>query len=174
MFGKRKPDFETAMRAELSMLYRVVRRFGLNTDESEDMVQQTMIKAFRSWDRFDGRHIKSWLIRILRNEVLMSRRGQPPPTALDEVGEHELLEPPFWDEILWRDNRDKIMRAIDDLPEIHRVLVQLCDIEGLSYDEAAAAVEVPIGTVRSRLFRARVALREKLTPSLGDILGVNR
>ena len=163
---------KAAMKGELPMLYRVARRFVASQDDAEDMVQQTLIKAFKNWDRFDGQHVRAWLVRILRNEVLMARRGPSPAVSIEDVGEHEFVEPPFWSEVLWRDRAGQLMRAIDELPEIHRLLVQLCDIEGLTYEEAAQAVDAPVGTVRSRLFRARASLREKLGPRLGQILGV--
>jgi len=170
MFG-RKPRFEKVIRQELPMLYRVSRRFSPNSDDAEDMVQQTLIKAFRKWDQFDGRHLRAWLVRILRNEVLMARRAAGPEVSLDLVGEAEFVEPPFWSEVLWRERQDQIMESLDSLPEIHRMLIQLCDVEGLTYEEAAQALDVPIGTVRSRLFRARAALRERLRPNLAFILG---
>lgn len=153
------------------MLFRVSRRFVSDADEAEDMVQQTVVKAFRNWERFDGAHLKAWLIQILRNEVLMSRRSSRPEVSLELVGEREFIQPPFWSEVLWRERQDLIMEALDALPEFQRVLVQLCDVEGLTYNEAARALDIPVGTVRSRLFRARAALRERLQPSLAFILG---
>jgi RNA polymerase sigma-70 factor (ECF subfamily) len=102
----------------------------------------------------------------------MSRRGPAPTVSIDEVGEQEFVEPPFWNELLWREQSGQLMEAINELPDIHKMLVQVCDIEGLTYEEAAQAMDIPVGTVRSRLFRARAALRQKLSPRLGQILGV--
>lgn len=155
------------------MLFRVSQRMAANSDEAEDMVQQTLVKAFRKWDQFDGSHLRAWLIRILRNEVLMARRSASQEVSLERVGEGEMVQPPFWTEVLWRERQDLIMEALDSLPEHHRLLVQLCDVEGLTYGEAAHALDIPIGTVRSRLFRARAALRERLQPSLAYILGAD-
>src|SRR5512144_853248 len=115
------------------MLYRVARRFVSNQDDAEDMVQQTLIKAYRNWDRFDGKHLRGWLVRILRNEVLMSKRGPAPAVSIDDVGEQEFVEPPFWNELLWREQSGQLMEAVEELPDIHKMLIQICDIEGLTY-----------------------------------------
>jgi RNA polymerase sigma-70 factor, ECF subfamily len=174
MLGLRKPAFEKTVRPELAMLYRVAKRLVRNADEAEDMVQQTLIKAYGAWDRFDGRHLRSWLLRILRNEVLMAHRSARDTVAIEEAEEAGTAEPPFWAEVLWRDRAGRVLEAMDELPAIHRELVQLCDIEGLSYDEAALALEIPVGTVRSRLHRARESLRRRLGPGLEEFLEVKR
>lgn len=103
----------------------------------------------------------------------MARRSASQEVSLERVGEGEMVQPPFWTEVLWRERQDLIMEALDSLPEHHRLLVQLCDVEGLTYGEAAHALDIPIGTVRSRLFRARAAIRERLQPSLAYILGAD-
>ncbi len=166
MFGLRKEaDFEKAVKGELSVLYRVARRMGCSPEEAEDLVQIALIKAYTAWGRFDGRHIRSWLIRILRNERLMAIRSEKNEVSLDEPDAPEPVEEPFWNQLSWKLQVDRIMEELNQLPEIYKTAIHLCDIEQLSYEEAAEAMDIPIGTVRSRLFRARAMLREKLEPT---------
>ena len=166
------PDFELAVKSELAVLYRVARRMGANPDESEDLVQITLIKAYQAWKRFDGRHLRSWLIRILRNERLMMIRADRNELSLDEPNSQEVAEEPFWNELSWKLQADRIMEELEDLPEIYKLAIHLCDVEQMSYEEAAEAMDVPIGTVRSRLFRARAMLRKRLEPVVGKFEGV--
>ena len=162
----RPRDFETSVRDELPVLYRVARRMGCTPEEAEDVVQTALIKAFQAWNRFDGRHLRSWLVRILRNERLMSLRGSKPTASLDEPEAGEVAEEPFWNQLAWKLEADRLLEELDRLPDIYRDTIQLCDVEQMSYEEAAEAMEVPVGTVRSRLFRARALLRERLGSSV--------
>jgi RNA polymerase sigma factor, sigma-70 family len=158
-----KPEFETAALGELSLLYRVARRLAMNVADAEDLVSQTLLSAAKSWDAFDGRHTRSWLVTILKNEHLKSIRrkaSRPRTVSLDDGG--ELSHGSLGEEIDQRAFVDDILRELDSLPEDFRMAVALCDIEQMSYEDAAAALGVPIGTVRSRLFRGRRLLREKL------------
>lgn len=161
-WGRRNLDFESTVRSEMPVLYRVARRFCPNEEEAVDLVQQTVIKAFRAWDRFDGQHVRSYLIRILRNENLMRLRARRAETvAIDDIAEPS-VEPP-WEVVLTREHVSKIMEELDKLPEEYRWAVQLCDIEQMTYEEAALAMDSPIGTVRSRLFRGRALIRARLS-----------
>ena len=153
-------DFETSLRNELPVLFRVAKRLAKSSDTAEDLVGQTLYAAVRFKGSFDGRHLRSWLIKILRNEfnTLIRREAARPTVVLDEVeGEAES----FWEEVQWRVDADTLMRELDNLSEEHRMIIQLCDVEELSYEEAADALDIPIGTVRSRLFRARAKLRDR-------------
>ncbi len=171
LFWSRNRDFEGSVRGELPVLYRVARRMGCSSEEAEDVVQTTLVKAYQAWDRFDGRHLRSWLIRILRNERLMLLRGAHPTESLDEPAAAEAAEEPFWDEMTWRLAADRIKDEMERLPEVYRMTIHLCDVEELTYEEAAEVMEVPIGTVRSRLFRARAMLRKRLSPITGQLEG---
>lgn len=170
-FGKTR-DFERSVRPELPTLYRVARRMGCSQEQAEDVVQMCLIKAYQAWDRFDGRHLRSWLIRIMRNEWLMTLRSVRPETSLDEPDGIELADEPFWDELCWRMQANRILEELENLPEIYKMAVHLCDVEQMTYEEAADAMDVPIGTVRSRLFRARAMLRSRLEPIPGQLEGV--
>jgi len=153
-------DFETELRAELPILFRVAKRLAKSADVAEDLVGQTLYSAVRFRNSFDGRHLRSWLIKILRNEFnsLLRRESSRPTVVLEDVeGESES----FWDEVHWRVDAEVLMRELANLSEEHRLIIQLCDVEELSYEEAADALEIPIGTVRSRLFRARAKLRDR-------------
>lgn len=164
----RPRDFESSVRDELPVLYRVARRMGCTSEEAEDLVQTALVKAYQAWSRFDGRHLRSWLVRILRNERLMALRGAKPTTSLDEPEAGEVAEAPFWDKLAWKLEADQLLAELDRLPDIYRDTVHLCDVEQLSYEEAADVMDVPVGTVRSRLFRARALLRDRLNSTFGD------
>ncbi len=169
--SSKKGDFENSIRKELPVLYRVARRMGCTEEEAEDTVQSTLLKAFQAWTRFDGRHLRSWLIKILRNERLMVIRSQHNDVSLDEHDTIEATEEPFWNEVAWRLEADRILEEMENLPEHYRLAIHLCDVEQMSYEEAADAMDVPIGTVRSRLFRAREMLRRRLEPLGGALEG---
>jgi len=165
---KPRNAFEDVALAELPVLYRVARRLTLSDTDAEDLVGQALLLAARGWNSFDGAHPRSWLIRILKNEHLGMVRKKAGRTieALEEVPEP--LEEGFWEEISWRAVGSDILRELDRLPEEYRIAVALCDVEEMSYEEAATAMEVPVGTVRSRLFRGRRMLRARLVHALDD------
>jgi RNA polymerase sigma-70 factor (ECF subfamily) len=165
MWSLRKPDFETAVRGELPVLYRVARRMVRSDDEASDLVQSALIKAFGAWGRFDGKHLRSWLIKILRNENRMRLRSEGRAEMM-ELTEDSAVEASLWDELCWRDQASRILAELDGLPEEFRMAVVLCDVEQLSYEDAALAMDVPTGTVRSRLSRGRAMLRLRLNDSI--------
>lgn len=148
------------------MLYRVARRLTKNEDEAADLVQQTLVKAFGAWKRFDGVHLRSWLIKILRNEHLMKVRTERRIEHV-ELKEDSATDDGLWDELAWRDQAHRLLIELDELPEEFRWVVVLCDVEQLSYEEAAAVLDIPIGTIRSRLSRGRAQLRARLKGTKG-------
>lgn len=166
----------------LDSLYRVALRLAGNAADAEDLVQEAMLRAYRSWDRFTlGTNAKGWLLTILRhlfiNEYRRKRR-HPESVDLDTIEPFALLderqeEDPqsaFFDRIV----DDEVLRAVDQLPEAFREAVMLSDVEGLSYEEIAKVLEVPVGTVKSRLYRGRHMLQAKLhdyAVSMGYIKG---
>lgn len=159
----RKPDFESAVRPELPLLYRVARRMAGSMDEAEDLIQQTLIKAYRAWDRFDGSYLRSWLMRIMRNEMAYQKRRENSGVQTAELNEEVGGDDGLWDSVAWRDQAQRILRELERLPEEYRLAVTLCDVEEMSYEEAAQAMDVPIGTVRSRVSRGRALIRQRLT-----------
>lgn len=165
--GSSNNSFEKSVKCELAVLYRVARRMGTTQEQAEDLVQTTLVKAYQAWDRFDGRHLRSWLIRILRNERLMALRSEKFEPSLDEPDAYEVADEPFWDALSWKMEVDKVLLELRSLPDIYQLAIQLCDVEQMTYDEAAQVMDVPIGTVRSRLFRARAMLKNRLQVAAG-------
>lgn len=155
-------SFEAVALEELPVLYRIAKRMTLDPVEAEDLVAQTLANASAAWHSFDGRHARSWLVRIMKNEHFSNfrrkkARPESVPLEVDIVGEDP------WEEVSWKAAGDQIWEAVDELPEDFRMTISLCDVEELTYEEAAKAMDIPVGTVRSRLFRARRLLRAKLS-----------
>ncbi|MEQ1821738.1 MAG: sigma-70 family RNA polymerase sigma factor [Fimbriimonadaceae bacterium] len=164
---KARPDFENSIRPELPVLYRVARRMVSSDDEAADLVQQTLLKSFQAWGRFDGRHLRSWLIQILRNENRMRLRSKGRHET-EDISDNDIADTSFWDEVHWRHQANQLLVELDKLAPEFRIAIVLCDIEEMSYDEVAIAMDIPVGTVRSRLSRGRALLRKKLTEVIND------
>jgi RNA polymerase sigma-70 factor, ECF subfamily len=157
-------------------VYRFARSMTHDEADADDLVQETYLRAYRSWDTFEpGSDCRRWLFTICRNVFLRTREREA--RKVDTGGDDTVLETlaalreasPFAtatataDSIFSRiDLGPAIRKAIDQLPEVFRSAVVLVDVEGQSYDEAASVLGVPIGTVRSRLFRGRRILQHAL------------
>ena len=149
-------------------LYRYALKLTKNEQEAEDLVQETLMKAFRSYSKTNASsNYRAWAFTILRNEFISRKRRSRREVSLDDVTSPEklisenTLAKPFADD--WRQNvADDIHQALDRLGEVHRSVIVLCDIEGLTYEEISHVMQCPIGTVRSRVFHARRMLRESL------------
>jgi RNA polymerase sigma-70 factor (ECF subfamily) len=158
--------FEELIIPEMGFLARVARSMSRSVAEGEDLAQETLVKAFRGMVGFDGRHPRAWLARIARNTAI--NRDQRNREYLSEEGTVEpepLPEQPSEnpEELVLSAEVDELLRrALDDLPPAFRVVLQLVDVEGLAYQEAAEALDIPVGTVMSRLHRARVRVRTAL------------
>lgn len=163
-----KPKFEKVVDQELAVLYRVARRLSLNDTDAEDLVSQTLYLAAKAWDRFDGQHARSWLIQILRNEHLgrVRKSARHPEVALEDVP--ELSEEGYWVNIDHQLIHSEILVVVDRLPEEYRLAVVLCDIEGMTRQDAASALEISEGTINSRLHRGRNLLRAQLARQFGE------
>jgi len=168
---QKRKEFEDEALVHLDGLYGLALRLsGGDGARAEDLVQEAVLKAYRSWDRFEvGTNCRAWLMTILRNTFINQFRRQksrPPDVEFDEVADrpatHALYEADpegrLFDHII----DARVIAAIDDLPEEFRVAVVLSDLEGLSYQEVAELMDIPVGTVKSRLFRARRRLQERL------------
>ncbi len=156
-----KKRFEDVILLEIPVLYRVAKRLTLSASDAEDMVGQALLSAAKAWDAFDGRHPRSWLIRILRNEHLtdLRRKGSRPVTAPVDADFETACDP--WPAVHAKLTAEAIVHAMDTLPEEYRLTIALCDVEEMSYEEVAEALSIPLGTVRSRLFRGRKLLRQR-------------
>ena len=160
---------------ELSdQVYRVARRLAGSRDEAEDLVQQTYERAFRSWRQYTpGTNLRAWLLRILTNlNIDRGRRQQrtPQTTSIDEAGDYFLYnkleatapEPADEERVLQRLSQDSVVDALADVPHDFRDVIVLVDIGEFSYADAAQILDIPIGTVMSRLHRGRRILKKNL------------
>jgi RNA polymerase sigma-70 factor (ECF subfamily) len=158
-------------------LYSAALRMTRNRADAEDLVQETYLRAYRGFGGFqDGTNLKAWLYRILTNTYINSYRAKkrrPDETELDEVEDlylyHRIggLEAAMAgrsaeDELLDRFTEAEVKEAVEELPENFRMAVLLADVEGFSYKEIAEILDIPIGTVMSRLHRGRKALQKRL------------
>jgi RNA polymerase sigma-70 factor (ECF subfamily) len=170
MTDAKRASFEREALVHLDSLYRVALRLTGNAADADDLVQETMFKAYKAWDQYQlGTNARGWLLTILRNAFINEyrRRSRRPETVdvdtlepyavFPEVQEED-PQGAFFDRIV----DDEVLRAIDELPEAFREAVVLSDVEGLGYQEIARVLNVPVGTVKSRLFRGRQALQAKL------------
>lgn len=152
---------------EIDVLYRVARSITRHDADAEDLVQDTMLRAFRSIERFDGRHPRAWLLTIMRNAQI-NRVRRRRPGLLDDPDDLErtmaVQRGAVGPEDVAMDRRfDAVVEdAYLALPEIFREVIDLVDLGGLTYEEAATVLEVPQGTVMSRLHRGRKRIREAL------------
>jgi len=164
----RREEFERAIKGVFPAVYSTAVRLARNEENAKDLTQETLIKAYRAYDRFDGRNLKAWLLRILTNTFInrLRQEGRTPDIASieDSVEAQQApsQEPLPLDRVLAQTLDHDIEKALASLPEEYRVAVVLSDIEGLSYQEIAEALDVPVGTVRSRLARGRSLLRTQL------------
>jgi RNA polymerase sigma-70 factor (ECF subfamily) len=155
----------------------LVGRYIRDADEVMDVTQEAFIKAYRALPRFRGDSaFYTWLYRIAINTAknhLVSRSRRPPDTDIDVDGEFQadsavLRDVASPDNQLASDELERtIFKAIDDLPEELRVAVTLREFEGMSYEEIAEVMECPVGTVRSRIFRAREAIERSIAALAG-------
>jgi RNA polymerase sigma-70 factor (ECF subfamily) len=180
--GATKGGFQAEALVHLDAVYRFALRLTGAPDRAEDLVQETFLRAYRAWDQYEeGTRARSWLFTIARNVFLRqeergkrhdeivrteTRSGGPGPgeAGVDVVNPVWLStmgkdpEGEFFDSIV----DDEVLRAIDGLPEEYRTAVILSDVEGLSYQEIGEMMGVPVGTVKSRLFRGRRRLQQEL------------
>ena len=173
--GSGGPTFDEEALPHLDAVYRFALRLSGSRDTAEDLVQETFLRAFRGWEGYTpGTRCKSWLFTICRNVFLRQReRGQRHERAVRELsddGPGDVVNPlwaatagvdpegRFFDALVESD----VLREIEGLPEEYRIVVLLSDLEELSYREIAELLELPLGTVKSRLFRGRRRLQASL------------
>jgi RNA polymerase sigma-70 factor, ECF subfamily len=172
-------SFEDLAMPLFDQLYNFARWLTRNTEEAEDLVQETYVKALKGFASFQlGTNFRAWMYRILRNTFLTSRTGlrATMTVPLDpEQDEPELaVENETPETILMkRSDSQLVVSAIDGLPVHYREALLLCEVEEMSYQEIAETLSIPVGTVMSRLSRARRALRDHLGQKLqGDEAGM--
>ena len=168
-------EFERVAVPELPNLYRTAFYLTKDKDQAEDLVQETYARAFRFFDKFEsGTNCRAWLLTIMRNLFYSHyRRHQEEPELVD----WEKIDQIYESLVVQTENAeggnpanilisesmdDEVDRALKDLPEEFRTAIVLVDMEGMSYEEAGKVMEVPIGTVRSRVSRGRRLLQVSL------------
>jgi RNA polymerase sigma-70 factor (ECF subfamily) len=167
--GKRQSDsFEELAMPLFDQLYNFAHWLTQNREEAEDLVQETYVKALKGFSSFQlGTNFRAWMYRILRNTFLTSRTGlratSTVPLDSDEDGPELAVENETPETtLLKRSDSELVQGAINELPVHYREILLLCEVEEMSYQEIAETLSIPLGTVMSRLSRARKTLREGL------------
>ena len=168
-------DFEAAAMPFVDSLYNTAYRMTRNSEDAEDLVQETYLKAYKYYDKFkEGTNFKAWLFKILKNTFINSyRKRQSEPLKSDFADIEDAFETQVSEEVtakaknpeqeLLEDVLDEdVQRALEELPDDYRMAVILADLEGFSYKEISEILEVPLGTVMSRLYRGRKLLEEEM------------
>jgi RNA polymerase sigma-70 factor, ECF subfamily len=161
-------SFEELAMPLFEQLYNFAQWMTHNREEAEDLVQETYAKALKGFPSFRlGTNFRAWMYRILRNTFLTSRTGlkanMTVPLNLDEDETELAVEPHTPETLLFaRSNHEQLQSAIDELPVQFREVLLLCEVEDMSYQEISETLSVPIGTVMSRLSRARRTIRDRL------------
>lgn len=174
-----KSAFDILVRKYQHKVIKLISRYIKDHDEVHDVSQEAFIKAYRALPNFRGESaFYTWMYRIAINTAknFLVAKGRRPPNDDIEAqdaeqfdGESALKEYATPDQLLQRDEVQKaVFDAIDELPEDLRTAITLREIEGLSYEEIADAMSCPVGTVRSRIFRARESIDKRLRPLLGE------
>ena len=167
--------FTAEVAPHLHMLYRTALRMTQQEQAAEDLLQDTLERAFLNFARYEpGTNIRAWLLRIMSNVRISGFRRvarRPRTSSLDDMEEFSIYGAACTEgiatadlesSVLSRIGEEAILTAIDGLPEDFRMVVVLSDVEGFSYKDMATILEIPIGTVTSRLFRGRQQLQRTL------------
>lgn len=170
-------DFAEQAMPLMDSLYSGAMRMTRNPADADDLVQETYLRAFRGFGGYqDGTNLKAWMYRILTNTYINSYRAKqrrPEESALDEVEDLYLyrrlggleaasLGRSAEDELMDTFSEAEVKEAVENLPEVFRIAVLLADVEGFAYKEIAEILDIPVGTVMSRLHRGRKALQKAL------------
>lgn len=171
--GEKQHIFDDEFMPHIDSMYNFAYRLTFDEDDAKDLVQDTYMKAFRFIDSFQqGTNAKAWLFRILKNSFINEyRKKSKQPAKVDYQEVETFYNSDDVDEKITTDLRveslqdmigDEVSNALNTLAVDFRTVIILCDLEGFTYEEMAKILDIPIGTVRSRLHRARNLLKEKL------------
>lgn len=164
-----------------AMVYNHARALLGDADLAEDVAQESFLKAFQNISRFRGGSFRGWLLKIVTNsayDILRRAHRHPSQPLFPEDENGEEVESPAWladpqasvqARVEQHELVKSIYRSMDELPEVYRTVLTLIDLYELDYQEAAEALRVPIGTIKSRLARARLWMKEKLGNSLNQL-----
>ena len=157
--------FEREVLPQADRLFRLAMWFVRNRTDAEDVVQDTMIQALKSFHRFQpGTNCRAWLTTILQRVVSNRRRAAGRSIVVDDPDDRIAHTVPFVPPVPQDLTDELVLDSLRRLPVAFQEVILLCDVEDLSYRDAAAALAIPIGTVMSRLHRGRAQLRAALTP----------
>lgn len=170
---RKQSDFNEEIIPHLDALYNFGLRLTSDPNDAEDLVQDTIVKAYRFFSSYEkGTNAKAWLFRILKNSYINNYRRKskkPQQVDYDEVATFyetiraERTDTSDLEDTMYRELiDDDITKALDQIPEDFRTVVLLCDVEDFTYEEIANMLDVPIGTIRSRLHRGRNLLKAQL------------
>ncbi len=167
---KKAALFEREFLPHLEALYNFALKLTLNADDAKDLLQETCLKAYRFIDSYkDGTNAKAWLFRIMKNGFINDYRKKSKQPGMVDYADVEYMQEGTQEavynlrpDMIRGKLGDEITNALDSLGVDFRTVIILCDLEGFKYEEMAEILEIPIGTVRSRLHRARTMLKEKL------------
>ena len=168
-------SFEDLAIPLFARLYNFAHWLTQDRAAAEDLVQETYMKALRGFSSFrQGTNFRAWMYKILRNTFLTSQAGLKASASLSlDSDEDKVVEPIAAENpestLLAHAERETIQKALEDLPVKFREIILLCDAEEMSYQEIGETLAIPIGTVMSRLSRARKAMRELLTARLQGV-----
>jgi RNA polymerase sigma-70 factor, ECF subfamily len=164
--------FEQAVLPHLDAAYSLARWLTRNDEDAQDVTQESFLRAFRFFDGYQGGNMRAWLLTIVRNTCYTwLHRNHPPESAVEfdeEIHSEESsgsADPEI--QVLANADKETVHRALEELPEIFREVLVLREIEGMSYKEIADVASVSLGTVMSRLARARTRLRESVVAMQG-------
>ena len=174
MVPPRSGTFEELAMPLFGQLYNFAHWLAQNREEAEDLVQETYVKALKGFGTFEpGTNFRAWMYRILRNTFLNSRSGKKATqtVGLDEGEDGQVTAATTVSQtpeaiLIDRNHQGLLRAALEELPLHFREVLLLCEVEEMSYQEIADTIAVPIGTVMSRLSRARLALRLSLQQKL--------
>ena len=168
----RHERFEEAVLPHLDAAYSLARWLTRNDQDAQDVTQEACLRAFRFFDGYQGGNMRAWLLTILRNTCYTwlhhNRRGDSTELFNEEIHSPEVpggSDPEV--QVLASADKETLRRALEELPDAFREALVLREMEGMSYKEIADVTSVSLGTVMSRLARARTRLRQTLSVSLG-------
>jgi RNA polymerase sigma-70 factor (ECF subfamily) len=170
---QKQKDFDEEIIPHMDALYNFALRLTTDPNDAEDLVQDTIVKAYRFFSSYEkGTNAKAWMFRILKNSFINNYRKtskKPSQVDYDEVSSYyesiraERTDTSDLENLMFREMMDDdLSNALTRLPEDFRTVVLLCDVEGYTYEEIANMLDVPIGTIRSRLHRGRNLLKTEL------------
>jgi RNA polymerase sigma-70 factor, ECF subfamily len=164
--------FEGEVLPHAPRLFRLAMWFIRNRADAEDVVQDTMMQALKSFHRFQpGTNCRAWLITILQRIVSNRRRAKGRSIVVDDPDDRIAETVPFVPPVPQQLTDELVLHSVRQLPTVFQEVILLCDIEDLSYKEAAQALAIPIGTVMSRLHRGRAQLRLELAATDPALVG---